>query len=120
MKIRSDKKIELLVLKAFPCSSQFREEGYDEVFQAYGKVSREWNELRDSICLTGVKGAQCVCSTDPRLANNPLKAEFHDLIERVNKLNYAAYDKLEAVRSNLRCVYNRINELKNESRKEKA
>jgi len=113
MRLRSLKKIEALVIKAFPNAEPFRREGYQEAFRRYQKAVKKWDTFRDSIChASDDTCARCVCDTDPRLVSSPLKEEYLAALNLVNQLDNEAYLKLTTARNELTAVYLRVNELK--------
>jgi hypothetical protein len=113
MKLRSNLKIEALVLKAYPNAKPFREDGYKELSRKYEISRRSWERYRDSICPTTYRQERCICDTDPRLKDHPLRQHFIVMVNEVNRVDRAAYDKLVVARNNLRSMYLRVNELKN-------
>lgn len=113
MKYRSEKKIEALVRNTFPNAGYFRDPSYNDVVRSYDKARDEWERYRDSICpATRCTGRSCICATDPRLKDHPLRTNFIALVNEVNRLDREAYDKLVVVQNNLRSMYRQVNKLK--------
>jgi len=112
MKLRSDLKIEALVLKAYPNAEPFRDAGYEELYQKYESSCQAWERVRDSICTASHRQERCICDTDPRLKDHPLRQHCIDMVNEVNRADRVAYEKLVVAQKNLRCMYHRINELK--------
>lgn len=113
MKLRSNQKIEALIRGAFPNAGCFRDPSYDDVLRSYSKALDDWERYRDSICPANLCPPRCcVCATDPRLKDHPLRLNCQKLVNEVNRLDREAYDKLSAAQNNLRSMYRRINELK--------
>jgi hypothetical protein len=112
MKLRSNLKIEALVLAAYPNSKPFRREGDEELFQRCSSASRSWEQYRDSICPATNRDGQCICYTDPRLKDHPLRQHFITILDESNRVDRVAYDKLVVARNNLRSMYHQVNELK--------
>jgi hypothetical protein len=114
MKPRSEKKIEALIRGAFPNAKCFRDQAYDDVLRSYSKARDVWERYRDSICpATRCTGRTCICATDPRLKDHPLRTNFQSLVNEVNRLDREAYDKLVVAQDNLRGMYRQVNVLKN-------
>lgn len=112
MKPRSEKKIEALIRAAFPNAGPFRSDTYGYVFNQYRQSCKAWERYRDSICPTTNSHKPCICATDPRLKDHPLRLNFQKLVNEVNRLDREAYDKLVVVQNNLRGMYRQVNVLK--------
>lgn len=116
MRLRSVLKIERIVEARYPNAKPFRAEVYDALWQELHLARAAWERLRDEICpASRCYGRGCVCSTDPRLINPPLRLKAQELTNEINRLDREAYDKLVKVRAELSSMYFRVNELKNKS-----
>lgn len=116
MRLRSALKIERLVDARYPNAQPFRSEGYDILWGELHTARADWERLRDEICpASRCYGKGCICATDPRLINPPLRLKVEALTREINRIDREAYDKLTVVRRALSAVYHRVNELKNKS-----
>lgn len=113
MRLRSALKIERLVDARYPNAHPFRAEGYDALWRELHVARADWERLRDEICpASRCCGRGCICSTDARLINPPLRLKAQELTNEINRMDKEAYDKLVKVRADLSAMYHRANQLK--------